>query len=68
MPWVILAYSENPYTADTGYPPLPFFLFGYYMPGPKGILKRNVGVDWTRAVRDESPSGQINLEKIFMEE
>jgi hypothetical protein len=35
---------------------------------PEGILPRNVGVDWTRAVKDNTSVGQINLEKIFMEE
>jgi hypothetical protein len=35
---------------------------------PKGILPRNIGVDWTRAVEDKTSVGQVNLEKIFMEE
>jgi hypothetical protein len=32
------------------------------------INPRNIGVGWYRAVRDKTASGQINLEKIFMEE
>jgi len=35
---------------------------------PSNISPNNVGVDWTRAVDDKTASGQINLEKIFMEE
>jgi len=34
----------------------------------EGILSRNVGVDWTRAKKDVNSCGQINLERIFMEE
>ena len=38
------------------------------IPKPKDILPRNIGIDWTRAVGDKTSVGQINLEKIFMEE
>jgi hypothetical protein len=34
----------------------------------KKILRRNVGVDWTRTKEKKTSGNQINLEKIFMEE